>query len=65
MDDLEMRLEDVENRLASIDGAEPTTYPTGSKPLTLADAHREIQLIWGDLRGVLEDIKAIKIKLGM
>lgn len=65
MDDLEMRLEEVENRLATIDGAEPMTTEPGQKPVSLSQVKREVDRIWIEIRAIKEEISEIRAKVGV
>lgn len=63
--DFELRLEEIEDRLAALDGAEPTTHPTGSAPITLSQVHRETQFIWESVRAIRDEIAQIRASLNI
>ena len=61
MDDLESRLEELEDRVSALEGAEPTTFGEGGTPFTLERARKEIELLWQsfkDLRALLAQLEA-------
>lgn len=64
-DDLEGRVDDIENTLAQLSGAEPSTSLPDGGHVTLAQVNREVQFIWRDIRAMKEEIGLIKAKLGM
>lgn len=62
-DSLERRLAAVEEALAALDGAEPTTSEPGEAPVTLAQVRRETVYLWQSVRGIRDDISEIKAAL--
>ena len=61
MDDLEGRLEELEDRVSALEGAEPTTFGEGGVPFTLERARKEIELVWQcfkDLRAQIAQLEA-------
>ncbi|MCL4069025.1 hypothetical protein M3484_20925 [Pseudomonas sp. GX19020] len=60
---LETRLAEIENNIAALEGAEPTSRPIGEAPITLLQVKRETDLLWQSVRGIQEDIGEIKSAL--
>lgn len=58
--DFEERLQELEDKVGSMEGAEPSTREPGGATVTLAQTQREVMFLWQSIKDIREEMQELR-----